>query len=45
MGQLKWRRLTPFEKLADTQLKHLEGKRRAVTNVDFVAVQRVRKAA
>jgi len=25
MDQLKWQRLTPFEKLADTLLKHLEG--------------------
>src|SRR5579872_6555158 len=24
MDQLKWQRLTPFEKLADTLLKHLE---------------------
>jgi transposase len=86
MDQLKWQRLIPFEKLADTLLKHLEGilnycrtkvrfgvveavngnirmlinrgrgyknlrylllkaKRMAVTNVEFVAVHRVQKAA
>jgi transposase len=86
MDQLKWQRLTPFEELADTLLKHLEGilnycrtkvrfgvvealngnirmlinrgrgyknlrylllkaKRIAVTNVEFVAVQQIKKAA
>jgi hypothetical protein len=25
MGRVKWQRLTPFEKLADTLLRHLEG--------------------
>ena len=25
MDQLKWQQLTPFEKLVDTPLKHLEG--------------------
>jgi transposase len=86
MDQLKWQRLTPFEKLADTLLKHLEGilnfcrtkvrfgvveavngnirmlinrgrgyknlrylllkaKRIAVTNVEFIAVYTVKKAA
>jgi transposase len=86
MDQLKWQRLTPFEKLADMLLKHLEGilnycrtkvrfgvveavngnirmlinrgrgyknlrylllkaKRMAVTNVGFLAIQRVKKAA
>jgi transposase len=86
MNQLKWQRLTPFEKLADMLLKHLEGilnycrtkvrfgvveavngnirmlinrgrgyrnlrylllkaKRMAVTNIEFIAVHTVRKAA
>ena len=86
MDQLRWQRLTPFEKLADMLLKHLEGilnycrtkvrfgvveavngnirmlinrgrgyknlrylllkaKRMAVTNVEFVAVHTVKKAA
>ena len=86
MDQLKWQRLTPFEKLADMLLKHLEGilnycrtkvrfgvveavngnirmlinrgrgyqnlrylllkaKRMAVTNVEFIAVHTVKKAA
>jgi len=86
MDQLKWQRLTSFEKLADTLLKHLEGilnycrtkvrfgvveavngnirmlinrgrgyknlrylllkaKRIAVTNVQFIAVHTVKKAA
>jgi transposase len=86
MDQLKWQRLTPFEKLADTLLKHLDGilnycrtkvrfgvveavngnirmlinrgrgyrnlrypllkaRRMAVTNIEFIAVQTVRKAA
>ena len=86
MDQLKWQRLRPFEKLADTLLKHLDGilnycrtkvrfgvveavngnirmlinrgrgyqnlrylllkaKRMAVTNVEFIAVQTVKKAA
>jgi transposase len=84
--QLKWQRLVPFEKLADTLLKHLHGilnycrtkvrfgvveavngnirmlinrgrgyqnlrymllkaKRMAVTNLEFVAVQGIKKAA
>jgi transposase len=86
MDQLKWQRLGPFEKLADTLLKHVEGivnycrtkvrfgvveavnanirllinrgrgyknlrylllkaKRMAVTNVEFLAFQRVKKVA
>jgi transposase len=86
MDQLKWQRLTPFERLADMLLKHLEGilnycrtkvrfgvveavngnirmlinrgrgyrnlrylllkaKRMAVTNIEFIAVHTVRKAA
>jgi transposase len=86
MDQLKWQRLVPFEKLAETLLKHLHGilnycrtkvrfgvveavngnirmlinrgrgyqnlrymllkaKRMAVTNIEFVAVQGVKKAA
>jgi transposase len=86
MDQLKWQRLVPFEKLAETLLKHLHGilnycrtkvrfgvveavngnirmlinrgrgyknlrymllkaKRMAVTNVEFVAVQAIKKAA
>jgi len=86
MDQLKWQRLSPFEKLADTLLKHLEGilnycrtkvrfgvveavngnirmlinrgrgyknltylllkaKRMAVTNIEFVTVHSVKKAA
>ena len=86
MDQLKWQRLAPFEKLAETLLKHLHGilnycrtkvrfgvveavngnirmlinrgrgyqnlrymllkaKRMAVTNVEFIAVQQVKKAA
>ena len=86
MDQLKWQRLTPFDKLADMLLKHLDGilnycrtkvrfgvveavnanlrllinrgrgyknlrylllkaKRLAVTNLEFVAVHRIRKAA
>ena len=86
MNQLKWQRLVPFEKLAETLLKHLHGilnycrtkvrfgvveavngnirmliirgsgyqnlrymllkaKRMAVTNIEFVAVQGVKKAA
>jgi transposase len=87
MDQLKWQRLVPFEKLADTLLKHLDGilnycrtkvrfgvvealngnirmlinrgrgynnlryllllkaKRIVVTNVEFIAVPRVMKAA
>ncbi len=86
MDQLKWQRLVPFEKLADTLLKHLDGilnycrtkvrfgvvealngnirmlinrgrgyqnlrylllkaKRIVVTNVEFIAVPRVKKAA
>lgn len=86
IDQLKWQRLTPFEKLADMLLKHLEGilnycrtkvrfgvveavngnirmlinrgrgyqnlrylllkaKRMAVSNVEFIAVQRFKKAA
>lgn len=86
IDQLRWQRLTPFEELADTLLKHLDGilnycrtkvrfgvveavngnirmlinrgrgyknlrylllkaKRIAVTNVEFVAVHRIKKAA
>jgi transposase len=86
MAQLKWQRLVPFEKLAATVLKHIDGianycetkvrfgvveavngnirmlinrgrgyrnlrylllkaKRMAVTNVEFIAVPSVRKAA
>jgi transposase len=86
MAQLKWQRLVPFEKLATTLLKHIDGianycetkvrfgvveavngnirmlinrgrgyrnlrylllkaKRMAVTNVEFIAVHSVRKAA
>ena len=86
MDQLKWQRLAPFEKLAATLLKHLDGianycrtkvrfgvvealngnirmlinrgrgyrnvrylllkaKRQAVTNVEFIAVSKVRKVA
>jgi transposase len=86
MGQLKWQRLEPFEKLASTLLKHVEGianycrtkvrfgvveavngnirmlikrgrgyknlrylllkaKRMAVTNVEFIAIQRVQRVA
>ena len=86
MDQLKWQRLVPFEKLAETLLKHLHGilnycrtkvrfgvveavngnirmlinrgrgyqnlrymllkaKRMAVTNLEFVAVRRLKKAA
>jgi transposase len=86
MDQLKWQRLTPFEKLADMLLKHLEGilnycrtkvrfgvveavngnirmlinrgrgyknlrylllkaKRMAVTNIEFLAIHRIKKAA
>ena len=86
IDQLKWQRLVPFEKLADTLLKHLHGilnycktkvrfgvveavngnirmlinrgrgyqnlrylllkaKRMAVTNVEFMVVQQVKKAA
>jgi transposase len=86
MGQLKWQRLAPFEKLADMLLQHVKGianycqtkvrfgvveavngnirmlinrgrgyknlrylllkaKRMAVTNVEFVAVQRVNRVA
>ena len=86
MDQLKWQRLIPFEKLADTLLKHLEGianycrtkvrfgvveavngnirmlinrgrgyknlrymllkaQRAAVTNVEFIALSRVKKVA
>jgi transposase len=86
IGQLKWQRLRPFEKLADMLLKHIEGivnycrtkvrfgvveavngnirmlinrgrgyknlrylllkaKRMALTNVEFLAVQRVKKVA
>ena len=86
MEQLKWQRLVPFEKLAETLLKHVDGianycetkvrfgvveavngnirmlinrgrgyqnlrylllkaKRMAVTNVEFIAVQTVKKAA
>ena len=86
MDQLKWQRLVPFEKLAETLLKHLHGilnycrtkvrfgvveavngnirmlinrgrgyqnlrymllkaKRMAVSNIEFVAVQGVKKAA
>ena len=86
MDQLKWQRLAPFEKLAETLLKHLHGilnycrtkvrfgvveavngnirmlinrgrgyqnlrymllkaKRMAVTNVEFIAVQGLKKAA
>src|SRR5579863_2672102 len=86
MDQLKWQRLVPFEKLAETLLKHLDGilnycrtkvrfgvveavngnirmlinrgrgyqnlrylllksKRIAVTNVEFIAVSTVKKAA
>ena len=86
LDQLKWQRLTPFEKLADTLLKHLKGilnycltkvrfgvveavngnirmlinrgrgyqnlrylllkaKRMAVTNIEFIAVHAVQKAA
>jgi transposase len=86
IDQLKWQRLVPFEKLADTLLKHLHGilnycktkvrfgvveavngnirmlinrgrgytnmrylllkaKRMAVTNTEYVAFQKMRKAA
>ena len=86
MDQLKWQRLSPFEKLADTLLKHLHGilnycrtkvrfgvveavngnirmlinrgrgyqnlrylllkaKRTAVSNIEFVAVDGIKKAA
>ena len=86
MDQLKWQRLVPFEKLAETLLKHLHGilnycrtkvrfgvveavngnirmlinrgrgyqnlrymllkaKRMAVSNIEFVAVQGIKKAA
>lgn len=86
MDQLKWQRLAPFEKLAKTLLKHVDGianycetkvrfgvveavngnirmlinrgrgyqnlrylllkaKRMAVTNIEFIAIQRVTKAA
>ena len=86
IDQLKWQRLKPFEKLAETLLKHVDGianycrtkvrfgvveavnanirmlinrgrgyqnlrylllkaKRMAVTNVEFLAVQRVAKVA
>ena len=86
MDQLKWQRLVPFEKLAETLLKHLHGilnycrtkvrfgvveavngnirmlinrgrgyqnlrymllkaERMAVTNIEFIAVQGVKKAA
>ena len=86
VGQLKWQRLKPFEKLADMLIEHLDGilnycktkvrfgvvealngnirmlinrgrgyknvrylllkaKRMAVTNLQFVELQRVRKAA
>ena len=86
MDQLRWQRLTPFEKLAETLLKHLDGianycrtkarfglveavngnirmltnrgrgytnlrylllkaKRMAVTNLEFIAVNRVQKVA
>jgi transposase len=86
MGQLKWQRLAPFEKLAGTLLKHVDGianycetkvrfgvveavngnirmlinrgrgyqnlrylllkaKRMAVTNLEFIAVHTVKKAA
>jgi transposase len=86
MDQLKWQRLIPFEKLADTLLKHLDGianycrtkvrfgvvealngnirmlinrgrgyqnvrylllkaKRQAVTNVEFIAVSKMKKVA
>ena len=86
MDQLKWQRLNPFEKLADTLLKHLHGilnycrtkvrfgvveavngnirmlinrgrgyqnlrylllkaKRMAVTNIEFIAVNGIKKAA
>jgi transposase len=86
MGQLKWQRLEPFEKLAGTLLKHAEGianycrtkvrfgvveavngnirmlinrgrgyqnlrylllkaQRIAVTNVEFIAIQRVQRVA
>ena len=86
MDQLRWQRLAPFEELADTLLKHLDGilnycrtkvrfgvveavngnirmlinrgrgyknlrylllkaKRIAVTNVEFVAVHRIKEAA
>ncbi len=86
MNQLKWQRLTPFEKLADMLIKHLEGimnycdikvrfgvveavngnirmlinrgrgytnlrylllkaKRCAVANIEFIALQSVKKAA
>src|SRR5262249_21679214 len=86
IGQMKWQRLTAFEKLANTLLKHIDGianycetkvrfgvveavngnirmlinrgrgyqnlryfllkaKRMAVTNLEFIAVQSVPKAA
>ena len=86
MDQLKWQRLKPFEKLAETLLKHVDGianycetkvrfgvvealngnirmlinrgrgyqnvrylllkaKRMAVTNLEFIAVRSVQKAA
>ena len=86
MDQLKWQRLAPFEKLAATLLKHLDGianycrtkvrfgvvkalngnirmlinrgrgyqnvrylllkaKRQAVTNVEFIAVSKMKKVA